>query len=642
MLRREIAWLLVWAATAAAQVPDPAVMAVKGIGAEGRPPYAGGGVVRFRALRLGAQVVHDAGDGRLLVPLSIDYTVEETAPIILSSFFGSEYWQLHDLAADQTVVAHSRERIDLRAAGDATAEIVELRIDARRGSPVTAGLLVWRGRSYFLIEPPQGEWLDVAQPPIWFEQDAQRRLQVTVADLTSYRLGLGAVRSRWRAGDTVRVRLEVSDHQSRRLPVVGCRAELRAGDDRVALETERDLLDCPTGWLTGRLPDTVADAWRFSADVRLATPGGLRTEAFQAMVTKGTGAAEAAVDERAALGDPELPRRAGQPLETRALWVALHNLRTPEAVADVVDRAAAAGLNVLLPDIFLRDEFLAARGGFPLDERVAPGFDPLAALLDAGHALGMEVHPWFCVTYRDAAARARIGQVDLVNANGGVREIGADVHRPAFRDFMVDLMVGVARDYPVDGIHLDYIRAMEDCYCPACRAEFAARFGKPLTAATEADWQAWHREAIGDIVQRTAAGVRAARPGAVMSAAVFSGRASGARQGQDPVGWAKAGWVDWVIPMDYTGDSLALRSNERALRDDLGDPARLLPGLSLDPRHGERAMRRPSELVTQQIRVIRGLQVAGYCLFVDDYLHGEVIDAVKALNDPPAAPRKPE
>jgi len=326
--------------------------------------------------------------------------------------------------------------------------------------------------------------------------------------------------------------------------------------------------------------------------------------------------------------------------ETRALWANASNFLTREATDALVERAARARLNGIIPDIFVRDSFVGKSDLMPMTSSVKEeGFDPLGYLIERAHAAGIEVHPWFCVTYRDAAFRQRLPGVDILDEQGNVRPIGADAHRPEYRDFMVKLMVGVARDYPVDGIHLDYIRSMEDCYCEKCRAEFQQQFGKPLTEATDEEWTAWQRGAIADIVQRTAEGVRKARPGAWMSAAVFSGMVSGARQGQDPARWAKEGWIDVVIPMDYAMQSLAVRSNERQFLNALDDDNKLVTGLSLYKRSGEQALPRDPSLVRQQIDLIRSMGIHGYCLFEAAYLSDGIVEMLSSdLNREPAAP----
>jgi len=404
---------------------------------------------------------------------------------------------------------------------------------------------------------------------------------------------------------------------------------------------QTDAVGVPSGWLTCALPaDRVPEEVRLAATVSALTPEGPRTVEVTGTARRGEGRKSA--EEMSTMpGTPPIPRN-GQGIlrETRALWANPNSFTTREATDALVERAARARLNAIIPDIFVRDTFVGRSDLMPMASSVKEeGFDPLGYLIERAHAAGIEVHPWFCVTYRDAKFRERLPGVEILDEQGKVRALGADVHRPEYRDFIVKLMVGVARDYPVDGIHLDYIRSMEDCYCQKCRAEFQGQFGKPLTEATDEEWTAWQRGAIGDIVQRTAESVRKARPGAWMSAAVFSGLASGARQGQDPARWAKEGWIDVMIPMDYAMQTLAVRSNERQFLNVLDDDNKLVTGLSLYMRSGEQALPRDPALVRQQISLVRSMGIHGYCLFEATYLSDEIIEMLSSdLNREPAAP----
>jgi len=302
-----------------------------------------------------------------------------------------------------------------------------------------------------------------------------------------------------------------------------------------------------------------------------------------------------------------------------------------------VARAKEAGLNVLIPDIFVGSMLLANSDLFPMTDGVEEELDPVAYLIEVAHEQGMEVHPWFCVTYRDKHFREKLPGVEMIDENGQVQSVGADVHRPEYRDFIVNLMVGVARDYEVDGIHLDYIRSMGRCYCEKCLAEFQQQYGKPLTEATDEEWIPWQRQAIGEIIRRTAEGVRAVRPQAAMSAAVFAGMAGGAAQGQDPADWARQGWLDVVIPMDYRMQTLHVRAHERQFLAALADDDKLVTGLSLYVRHGKKVIPRSAELVKEQIHLVRSMGIHGYCLFAYTYLSDEILEMLKTeINNEPA------
>ncbi len=606
------------------------VLEVVGRGAEGKPKYQGG-KVEFLDVSLADQLVHFAGPQELPLRLSIRYNVLGTAPVLLNSRMGTEYWNLYHCANETISALYTAEDIDLSKPGEATVSVARASVGARYGPELAKGLVGLRGHYYFLVDQPDRQWLDVVSPPPFFDDEAlARKLTFTLANLSEFRLSFGAVESTWEAGGPLRVRLTVTDADGDEYPVVNVPARAAAGDWQAELPMQVDAVGVPSGWLGCALPaEGVPEEVRLSATVSAMTPDGPRSVDVTGVAKRGEGR-KTAEEMAGTPGAPPIPRNArGMLRETRALWVNPKSFVTRADADNLLDRARRARLNAIVPDIFVRDSFIGKSDLMPMSSSVEEeGFDPLAYLIEQAHAAGIEVHPWFCVTYRDAKFRERLPGVDILDEEGQPRPLGADAHRPEYRDFIVNLMVGVARDYPVDGIHLDYIRSIEDCYCEKCRAEFQAEFGKPLTEATEEDWTAWQRAAIGDIVRRTAEGVRRARPGAWMSAAVFSGLRSGARQGQDPARWAREGWLDLVIPMDYAVQSLAVRSHEREFLEALDDDRKLVTGLSLYMRVGEQAVPRDPERVKQQIELVRALGIHGYCLFEGGYLSEEIVEAL--------------
>lgn len=621
-------------------LPD-ARLVVKGRGVEGRPAYQGGGVVDFADWRVEDALIHFAGPEQMPLRLSVDYEVVEAAPVLLTSRFGTEYWVAQCYSADGMAALHTDEVIDLRQTGRANTVTTGARVDRGYGGPLAKGLWGLRGRRYFLIDTPDGQWLDVVDPPACFARmESFARQTFTVANLTRFELAMAEVRSSWEPGGPLLVKLIVTDADGDVYPVPRATATATAGAWSGELTPAVDELQAPSGWLRTTLPAEVPAEVTITAVVSALAPDGPREVKVERTFSRGEGRRDAAELLIVGPSAPELKRNAaGQVVETRALWVNPRSFATRAAIDKLVADAEQARLNVIIPDIFVRSTLMAKSDLWPLSDTAEEGLDPLGYLIERAHAAGIEVHPWFCVTYRDAAFRAKLGGVDIIDRRGQPESLGADVHRPKYRDFIVALMTGIARDYPVDGIHHDYIRTMSDCWCDDCRREFSERFGKPLEEATAEEWIAWHRLAVGDIVRRVAEGVRAVRPGAKLSAAVFAGLAGGARQGQDPAGWAREGWVDMVIPMDYDLDPLAVRRNERAFLEALDDDTKLVTGLSLYRRTGETAVPRSPELVASQITLVRKLGIGGYCLFEHTYLDDAIRTVLReGLNREPAAP----
>jgi uncharacterized lipoprotein YddW (UPF0748 family) len=622
---------------------DSATLRVRGRGAEGRSPYRDGGLVKFLDASIGAQVVHCQDGGPMPLPLEIRYEVLEPAPILLTSRLGTEYWRLYHFGTETMAAMYADEKIDLSSPGTHTARATRAWFGTSYGPLPEAGLVGIRGHYYFLIDRPDGKWIDTTDPPAFFdEQEIGRKLTFTLADVSQFGLSIPEIQSTWQPGGPLRARLALTDAGGKVLPVVGAPVIAAGGNWRTELKTEWAPLDEPTGWMRGRLPDVVPDRVTVEAEVAVCAPKGLTERRVTASFARGDGLASADELKMAERGY-ELPRNSdGVVRETRAIWVSPGDITRREDVDRLIERSTQAKLNMIVPDVFVRSTFMAASDLMPTAGTVEEGFDPLGYLIEKAHAAGLEVHPWFCVTYRDGQFRRAFREkhktgIDMLDRDGKVIEMGADVHRPEYRQFIVDLMVGVARDYQVDGIHLDYIRSMGRCYCDACRKEFADEWGKPLTEATDAEWIRWQRQAIGDIVERTADGVRQVRPGALMSAAVFANMSGGASQGQDPAGWAKSGWLDLVIPMDYRMQSLQVRADERQFLTALDDDDKLVTGLSLYMRSGGRAISRPPELVLEQIELVRRMGIHGYCLFAFSHLSDPQLQVLRDKANPQQA-----
>ncbi len=645
MKRLATSAILTFFLVASVGAEDPAVLKVKGRGAEGKAPYDGGGVVKFLDASIAAQLVHYDGGGEIRLPLKVQYDVIESAPILLTSRMGTEHWRLYDFQTETMSALYTDEKISLAQTGRHVARATKARFTTQYGPLPNPGLVGFRGHYYFLVDQPDGKWLDVVGPPPFFDQpELARKLTFTLADLSDFTLSISEIQSTWEPGGPLRVRLAVTDAQGKVLPVVGALITVKAGDWQTELATDWGPLDEPTGWMCGRLPQVVPERISLDATVSVQTPKDLVDRSVTATFRRGEGRVSR---EQLAVAEAgyELPRdTAGTIRETRAVWVSSGDFLTAEKADLLVERCRQARLNTLVASILVRNSLAARSDLMPTGKNVAPGFDPLGYLIERAHAAGIEVHPWFCVTYRDRHFRSwfheeRGVNVDMIDKSGGPIPLGADVHRPEYRDFIVDLMIGVARDYPVDGIHLDYIRTMGRCYCDKCRGEFARKFNKPLADATNEEWVAWQRATIGEIVQRTAQGVRRARPEAIMSAAVFASMPSGASQGQDPGEWANRRWIDVVMPMDYQMQTLHVRSNERQFLAAIDNDDKLATGLSLYMRSGTDVMSRPPDLIRQQIELVRRMKIHGYCLFAFSHLSDEQLAVIRdKLNGEPAVP----
>jgi len=262
--------------------------------------------------------------------------------------------------------------------------------------------------------------------------------------------------------------------------------------------------------------------------------------------------------------------------ETFQFWT------TREAADRTLGRIKEAGFNVYVPVVWYG-------AGTTWPSRLAPwdpsltaqsmtGSDPLRYVIERAHSMGIEVHPWFTVVLRRSDLSPDFALQGVLE--GG--KLGMfDVHNPHFRSWITDLIVEVASRYDVDGINLDYIRAMGLCHTSACRAEYRARYKRdlemdalmfrvaPRTVPSLIEYQ---ESAVTDLVREIAEAVRAVKPRVVISADAHPDLTD-YLNGQNSVEWVNRGYIDALFRMDY--DKSINYSGTEAVRSRLKNPDRL-------------------------------------------------------------------
>ena len=159
--------------------------------------------------------------------------------------------------------------------------------------------------------------------------------------------------------------------------------------------------------------------------------------------------------------------------------------------------------------------------------------DQLEACLKAARGTGVRVHAWvicFNATRADSAYLLAFQKKGwrLKNRQGALTEY-LNPSNPDLRWRMIKSIDELVRDYPVAGVHLDFVRWYEGAPKPANAARHVTTF-----------------------VESVRKRLRAVRPGAWLTAAVLADHPSCvASVGQDWPAWIDAGIVDYAVPMNY-------------------------------------------------------------------------------------------
>ena len=276
--------------------------------------------------------------------------------------------------------------------------------------------------------------------------------------------------------------------------------------------------------------------------------------------------------------------------------------------------------------------------------------DQLAQCVKAAHAAGLQVHVWkVCWNLSGAPPEfvQRMKQQKRLQVNADGRTLPwLCPANPQNIALELAALKEVATKYPVDGIHLDYLRfpSSEACYCASCRTAFEHWKGTTVSGWPQGvqpggkwykEFRRWRASCITDFVRAVHNELRAIHPQIKLSAAVWGNYPSCAdSMGQDWATWLKEETVDFVCPMNYTADlsrfSTLTHSQLALPRAD----GRVFPGIGVTA--DESQLR--ADQVIEQISALRKLGADGFMLF--DLSHTLRVETLPALRRGLTAERK--
>jgi uncharacterized lipoprotein YddW (UPF0748 family) len=316
-----------------------------------------------------------------------------------------------------------------------------------------------------------------------------------------------------------------------------------------------------------------------------------------------------------------------KPGEFRAVWChsayGVKNRTWDDAILNLKDN----GFTAIFPNMLWGGVAYYPSTVLPVAPDIATKGDQIAECLAACRKHGLQIHVWKVDWNlgRDVP-KAFVDKLRsehrLQMSDTGEEEPWLCPSNPLNAALERDALVEVARNYPVDGIHFDYIRYPDGrhCFCPPCRVRFEQATGSPV-AKWPADvqpkgvrreaWIKWCQENINTVVRTTSEQVRKVRPGIKVSAAVFRQWDQDRRVVmQDWKLWCAQGWLDFVCPMDYTESETGYDSWIRQQKQWAG-PAGLVPGIGIT---SSRTTLAPDAAV-RQIEITRRHETQGFILF---------------------------
>ena len=356
------------------------------------------------------------------------------------------------------------------------------------------------------------------------------------------------------------------------------------------------------------------------------------------------------------------------------MWVARTSLVSPAAITAMVRSAKSSGFNTLLVQVRARGDAYFASDLEPRAAALAgqsPSFDPLAVTLQRAHEQGLVVHAWVNVSLVSGAAELpsakshvvfrhpewlmipRALARDMMLLDPGtrlyldklarrVRSQPTDLEGlylspviPEAADHTVAVFADLVDRYPIDGIHLDYLRYPTDefDYSREALGAFKTEMDRQLSDADLRDlrlsdatdllsyperfaerWRIFRQDRLTALVARIRAAIKSRRPATLVTAAVVPDPVEASkRRLQNWRNWLADGLLDVVCPMAYAPDPLSFTAQLAGARQVIGDRP-MWAGIG--------AYRLSSLQTVENIRIARRLGASGVILFSYDSVAG--------------------
>lgn len=303
------------------------------------------------------------------------------------------------------------------------------------------------------------------------------------------------------------------------------------------------------------------------------------------------------------------------------------------------------GFNALVPNLAWGGTAYYRSSVLPEHPSVAAEGDAFDACMKACRKYGVECHVWK-VCWRmgrgtDGEFIRKMSEAGRLQKkhDGSGNGMWLCPSHPENLKLEVDAFRELAAKGP-DGIHFDYIRYPDEshCFCGGCRLRFEKSLGRKVgnwpadvrkNGALVDEWSRFRRGNITALVREVSAAVRRECPGVRISAAVFHDfRTVPSSIGQDWISWCRAGYLDFVCPMNYYGGSdlvfgNTVRSQLKALE---GCDVKMRAGLGLSCWEDRR---RDALTLTRQILIAREAGLDGFIVFNFDSRAERVLPVIR-------------
>lgn len=259
--------------------------------------------------------------------------------------------------------------------------------------------------------------------------------------------------------------------------------------------------------------------------------------------------------------------------EVRAVWLttafgldwpeSFHKENQKQEIIKILDLLRDANFNTIMLQVRSRGDLIYPSEKEPWAKSLTnelgknPGYDPLKFIIREAHKRGLEVHAWwnvFKVYGKGVPSWSKPEHVVLKYPELCKRyrdEWWMDPGIPEARNYLLALVMEMARNYDIDGIHLDFARY------PGKDFDDEKTYKKFGEGKYKPDWR---RDNITEFVEALYDSIQNVKPmiklgctpiGIYKNTKSFSGWEAYTDTYQDPVRWIKDKKLDYISPQTY-------------------------------------------------------------------------------------------
>ena len=353
----------------------------------------------------------------------------------------------------------------------------------------------------------------------------------------------------------------------------------------------------------------------------------------------------------------------------RYLWVIRDVLKSKRSIDDMVNFAIEKNINHLFVQVRGRGDSFYESQFISRSQILTEGeFDPLAYLLDAANGKGINIHAWVNVyilwsskslpnderhilhtqqQWLDTTEEWPVDvekKLDMVAVNNNNEGLFLSPNHPDVNEYLITVFRELITNYDIDGLHLDYIRYQEAEYGrnPYAIARFKSESGNdpgpwflemerstiasPRLIANMKRWNNFKRKAVTSLVKDTRALVNEVRPDCIISAAVKPNLyIARERYFQEWNVWLAAGYLDWVVPMNYSSKKREFARNIDVIDDNFPKKYRekIIMGIAL---HNQTPSEASDKIKFSRLRQFPRVSIFSYNIMIKDHRYSAVFD----------------